>query len=294
MPPRKPPQKPKPTFLIIDGHSQFYRAFFSPSPELNSPVTGETTTAIYIFMKIFCKLIRRYQPDYLAIAWDGKRTLLKRSKIYPDYKARRGDAPEGLFDQLDRVKAILSQLGVCMLKVSGYEADDIIATLVDICSNDQIKTVIVSRDKDLEPLLSGNVVLFDPFSDETLTHNMIEAKRGVKLNQLVDYWTMVGDASDNLPGVKGVGPKTAVRLLGQFGSFDNLIMNLHRAVKAEFQPAFTDPQVAITRQLLKLERNVPLEIEPEDLEWDGLDLARAKSLFKQLGFKNWLKWSDAD
>jgi len=163
-------------------------------------------------------LIRDRKPDYLVMVLDADESKLHRKQIYPEYKAHREPPPEDLHPQEERIVSILTAAGVPLLRREGYEADDIIATLVRQLAGPELATYVVSRDKDLDQLLSAHVVLYDPMKDEEITADGLLELKGWRPDQAVEAQILTGDSVDNVPGVPGIGPKTAAKLLQTYGS----------------------------------------------------------------------------
>jgi DNA polymerase I len=272
------------TLYLIDGHSQIYRAYYAPFRDLTSP-TGEPTRATYVFTQMLLKFIEDQKPTYLAMAVDGPRTELKRTKLYPDYKVTRKPMPDDLKPQEERIFQVVRTLGVPILRAEGYEADDIIATLADRYASDDLDVVVISRDKDLDQLVGEHVVLYDPMKGETLDAKTIEEKKGYPPEKAVEIQTLTGDSTDNIPGVPGVGPKTAVKLIGKYRSAAEVLAhadeqtpklaeNLRNAAEA----------VELSRRLVTLDRDVPLDAGLDDLRFDQPNFADLSPIFQELGF----------
>jgi DNA polymerase-1 len=210
------------TLLLVDGSSYLYRAFHA-LPDLRTS-TGEPTGAIRGFVSML-KLLRQQVPaDYLACVFDAKGKTF-RDEIYPQYKANRPPMPDDLARQLDAIREAARALGWPVLEIEGIEADDVIGTLARAAESRGVRTVISTGDKDLAQLVDEHVTLINTMSNEKLDVAGVVAKFGVRPEQIVDYLALVGDAVDNVPGVDKVGPKTAAKLLQQYGSLDAIIAN---------------------------------------------------------------------
>ncbi|MBL9141053.1 MAG: DNA polymerase I, partial [Phycisphaerae bacterium] len=217
------------TLYLIDGHAQFFRAYHAIRPGLKSPVTNEPTNMTFGFVGVLLKLLRERTPDYLAVVIDASGDQgTFRSQIYPEYKANRSAPPEDLHPQVERCVGLLRELQVPVLAIEGVEADDTIATVVKRmrAQHPDLEIRIVSRDKDLGQLVDERVRLFDPQTDAELGVEQLFETKGVRPDQVVDMLALMGDTADNVPGVKGVGLKTAAKLITQFGSLDALLQNL--------------------------------------------------------------------
>ena len=273
------------TLYLIDGHAQIYRAYFAPCRNLTSPA-GEPTRATYVFWQMLLNLIRDRKPDYLAMVLDADERKLLRLKIYPDYKARREPPPEDMASQEERIVALLAAAGVPVLRMEGYEADDIIATLVARLAEPDLQVYIVSRDKDLDQLLADGVALFDPMKGETITADQLMTLKGWRPDQAIDAQILTGDSVDNVPGVTGIGPKTAATLLQKYGSAQGVIDHADELTPKQRQnvSAFV-PQMEITRQLVTLQRDVPIEFDLQQAACGRFQWGRLRPLFDELGFR---------
>jgi len=278
-----------PTLYIIDGHSQLHRAFHALPPTMTSPVTGEPTNATFGFFSMLLRLLRERRPDYLAVAVDvsGDRGTF-RSQLYEPYKATRPPSPEELGPQIDRCVRTLEAMGVPVLGAEGFEADDIIATIVEQLRRERpdLEIHIVSKDKDLQQLIDdGRVALDDPHSGTLLDEEALREKLGVGPGQVVDLLALTGDTVDNVPGVEGVGPKTAAQLLARYGSLENLLAHADeikgkRGQKLR-QAAATLP---LSKQLVTLRRDAPIELDLERARVDRFDIRALEEVFRELGF----------
>jgi DNA polymerase-1 len=281
------------TLYVIDGHSQIYRAYYAPFRDLTSP-TGEPTRATYVFTSMLLRFIHDRRPQYLAMAVDGPVEKLHRRQLYPDYKVTRKPMPEDLRPQIQRIIQIVGAVGIPILTVPGYEADDVIATLAERFASPQMKVVLISRDKDLDQLVGENVVLYDPMKDETFDAAAIEAAKGYPPSKAVEVQTLMGDSIDNIPGIPGIGPKTAARLIVQYGSADEVV-----AHAAELTPKLKESILAnatilaTSRQLVRLERGVPMDMDLARLRFTGLPVRAVRPLFVELGFNRMIEQIDA-
>lgn len=272
------------TLYVIDGHYQIYRAFFGLPSRLTGP-GGEPTGATHLFCTMLASLIRSRRPDFLALALDVSDETVFRRDIDPEYKAHRDPAPEGLHIQADRIISIVSALGIPILRVPGFEADDLMATVAERMRGHDVDIYLVSRDKDLDQVLSDRVRLFDPVKQEVVDPETLFAAKGFRPEQAVEIQTLVGDSTDNIPGVSGVGPKTAVKLIQQYGTADAVVAHADEQTPklAERLKAFA-PQLPRTRQLVTLRRDVPFEFQLDDCAISRLSPDRARPIFQELGF----------
>ncbi len=290
-----------PTLYLIDGYSQFFRNYHAIRTPMTSPVTGEPTNMTFGFVGMLLKLLRGQgnlggRPDYLAVALDvsGDRGTF-RSQIYPEYKATRPEPPDDLEVQVERCLAILAEIGVPVVGAEGFEADDVMATLVERLRRERPDLTIrlVSKDKDLKQLLregdgGGAVELFDVHTDTAFTARTLRDETGLSPDQVVDTLALAGDAIDNVPGVEGVGEKTAAQLIREYGSLDRL---LKRADEIKGKRGEKLRQAAdvlpLSRQLVTLRTDAPLQFDLEQARADRLRLDRLLPIFKELGFNRY-------
>lgn len=230
-------------------------------------------------------LLKERKPDYLAMVLDVDDRTVFRTKIDPNYKAHRDPSPEGLDVQAERIVSIVEALGIPIFRLSGYEADDLMATMAERVKGEDVHVFFVSKDKDLEQLLSERVSLFDAGKGEEITPETLPIVKGYTPAQAVEVQTLAGDSTDNIPGVAGVGVKTAAKLVQQYGSAqavvehaDELTPKLGEKVKA------FAAQLSITRQLVTLKRDVDFPFELEACRVKGLNVAAARPIFQELGF----------
>ncbi len=273
------------TLLLVDGSSYLYRAFHG-LPDLRSP-QGEPTGAIYGVINMLRKLRSDYKPDYLACVMDAKGKTF-RDDWYPEYKATRTPMPDDLRVQIEPLLEAISALGWPLLMIDGVEADDVIGTLAKHAETRGAKTVISTGDKDLTQLVTSHVTLINTMSNETLDEAGVMAKFGVAPTRIVDYLSLVGDSVDNVPGVEKVGPKTAVKWLGQYQTLDNIIENANEVggVVGENLRKALDwlPQA---RRLLTVKCDVDLPFDWNNLSAKDADKTKLLELFTRFGFKTW-------
>ncbi len=276
------------TLYLIDGHAQFFRAFHAIRTPMSSPVTGEPTNATFGFVGMILKLLRELKPDYVVVAIDvggDKETF--RSEIYPEYKAQREAPPEALWPQVERCVSILKELGIPVLGVEGFEADDVIATVVT--QHPDVKIRLVSKDKDLQQLLAQDrVEMYDVHTDELMDVKRLKEEKGVTPEQVIDMLTLMGDSVDNVPGVEGIGPKTAAELMAQWGTLDNLLAHADE-VKGKRGEKLREaaPRLGLSKTLVTLRHDVPMELKLEDADVSRLRLERLLPILKELGFNRY-------
>lgn len=208
--------------ILVDGSSYLYRAFHALPALTNSK--GAPTGAVYGMINMLKRLIADYQPEYMVVVFDAKGKTF-RDDLYHAYKANRQAMPPELVQQIEPIHRIIRALGLPLIVIDGVEADDVIGTLAVHATREQRHTIISTGDKDLAQLVNENVTLINTMTNVTLDPAGVKEKFGVTPQQIIDYLTLVGDTSDNIPGVEKVGPKTAAKWLQQYGSLENIIAN---------------------------------------------------------------------
>lgn len=277
------------TLYVIDGHAQIYRAYYAPFRPLNSP-TGEPTRATYVFCQMLLNLLRDRRPDYLVMALDADETKLLRRQIYPEYKAHREPPPEDLAPQEERIIRILEAAGVPLLRQEGHEADDLIATLARRLAGPELRVCVVSRDKDLEQLLGEYVYLYDPLKDEEITAERLVDVKGWRPEQAIDAQILIGDSVDNVPGVPGIGPKTAAKLLEKYGSAQGVVEHADELTPKQRENVLAfAPRLDMVRELVTLRDDLALELDLAAAACDRFDWSRVRPTFEALGFRRLLE-----
>lgn len=268
---------------IVDISGYVFRAYHA-LPPLSSP-SGEQSHAVLGVTSMLLKLIEQRKPALLAVAMDS-RTKSFRKEMYEDYKANRPKAPEDLVQQMRRVAEVVHAYGIEVLQQDGMEADDVIGTAVRLAREQGLSVVIVSADKDLLQLVGPDVLMYDSGREKVFGIAETVKKMGVPPEQVRDYLALVGDASDNVPGVPSVGPKTAVKLLTQFADLDALFADLDAVEKVGLRKKLTEnrDKAELSRELVTLREDVPVELDVKRLQTGGQDLERLRALFTELGF----------
>jgi DNA polymerase-1 len=279
------------TLLLVDGSSYLYRAFHA-LPDLRNKA-GEPTGAVYGVINMLRRLRKDFAAEYSACVFDAKGKTF-RDDVYPDYKAHRPPMPDDLAAQIEPLIECISALGWPLLIVDGVEADDVIGTLARQAEREGIHTVVSTGDKDIAQLVSPHVSLVNTMSNERLDAAGVRAKFGVPPERITDYFALVGDSVDNIPGVEKVGPKTAAKWLTEYGSLDQVIAHADEVggVVGENLRKVLDwlPQA---RELLTIKCDVPLPQNVRDLEPQPPDNAKLATLFDRLDFKSWRRELDA-
>jgi DNA polymerase I len=277
----------------VDGHAFAYRAFFAIR-SLSSP-DGAATNAIYGFIRMLGRMLAKIRPTHLIVIWDGG-LALERTTLHPEYKAQRPEMPGNLKPQLDEIVAYLHAVGIFSLLEDGYEADDGIAVLARQAAARGWEVVIASSDKDFMQLVSPDVRMLNP-NDKTDTLMGVEevrAKTGVEPTQIVDWLSLIGDAVDNIPGVPGVGAKTASELLRQFGSINALYRRLEEVGSDRLRLSLQASEGLVRRnqQLVHLNCELPSQVSLEELVCKPVDAAALRQLYARWGFKTLLRELD--
>ena len=268
------------TILLVDGSSYLYRAFHA-LPDLRNQ-KNEPTGAIHGVLNMLRRLHKDYHADYSVCVFDAKGKTF-RNDIYPAYKANRPPMPTDLVLQIESLYACIRAMGWPMLIIEGVEADDVIGTLVKQATNKKIKCIISTGDKDIAQLVDARVTLVNTMNNEILDEAGVTAKFGVPPERILDYLTLVGDTSDNVPGVDKVGPKTAVKWLTQFGTLDNLIVHadeIKGVVGNNLRNALS--WLGTARELLTIKCDVALPVDLTDLQLKPQDTEKLVELYQQL------------
>ncbi len=272
--------------ILVDGSSYLYRAFHA-LPNLSTS-SGQPTGAVYGVINMVRKLLAEHNPEFVAVIFDAKGKTF-RHDLYAEYKANRPPMPAELGCQIPFVHDLVQALGVPLLCIEGVEADDVIATLADRAAKAGIQTLVSTGDKDLAQIVNDRVTLVDTMQDKYLDVDGVERKFGVAPEQIIDYLTLIGDTSDNIPGVPKVGPKTAIKWLQTYGSLDE-VMRHAGEIKGKVGDNLRErlDQLPLSRQLVTVKSDVALDIEPENLRPKDRDEGTLRDIFGELEFSSWL------
>ncbi|MHB8418333.1 MAG: DNA polymerase I [Myxococcales bacterium] len=273
----------RPTLILIDGSSYIFRAYHAV-PHLSNR-KGVPTNAVYGFTNMLLKALREARPTHVAMALDRDGHTF-RHEIDPQYKANRSEPPDDLKPQFALVRQVIEALNVPLLEVAHVEADDVIGTVAMRAREKGFRVVVVTGDKDFMQLVGPDVLLFDSMRDKWTGPAEVLEKLGVGPERVIDLMSLCGDDVDNVPGVPGVGPKTAAQLIQRFGSLDALLARLSEVERPKLREALIASQDGIrrARQLVSIRLDVPLEVQPEDLARRPPHVAQVGKLFEELEF----------
>lgn len=278
--------------ILIDGSGYIFRAYYAMAYAKSGGLTnpqGVPVGAVYGFCNMLMKLLSAHEGAHVAVIFDAARKNF-RYDLYEHYKANRAETPEDLIPQFPLVREATQAFGLPALELEGYEADDLIATYAVQARAKNMDVRIVSSDKDLMQLVTGGIALYDPMKDKIIDDAGVFEKFGVPPSKVIDVQSLIGDSSDNVPGVPGIGPKTAAQLIEEFGDLDNLLANLDNIKQEKRRQVLTEnaDMARLSRKLVTLEQNVPVttplsEIKPYYFNAEGL-----KPFFTAHGFKTLL------
>jgi DNA polymerase-1 len=279
---------PRPTCYLIDGSGYIYRAFFALPALSNSK--GLPTNAVYGFTTMLMKVVREHQPDCLAIAFDEKGPT-HRHEEFKEYKAHRPPMPEGMAAQVPYIHQVVEAFGIPAVRKQGYEADDLIGTLARKAAAAGYDVVIVTGDKDMLQLVTPAVRIYDPVKDKWLGEDECRERFGVEPARVVEVMGLMGDATDNIPGVKGIGEKTAVKLIAEFGTVDNLLAHVDDVKPPRTQALLREQagQARLSRQLATIHADSPVEFDARLFKSHPPDPERLAPLLRELEFSKLLK-----
>jgi DNA polymerase-1 len=268
---------------LIDGNSYVYRAFYAIKGLTDS--RGRPTGAVFGFTKTLLKMINERKPDGLIVSFDTPHPT-ERHELFEDYKAHRPATPDELIEQAPFVREVLEAMRVSVFEAPGYEADDVIATLALRAVEMDMNVYIVSGDKDMLQLVDDRIKVYDPIKNVVLDEEHVREKFGVPPGRVTEYMALVGDSADNIPGVKGVGEKTAKRLLGQFKSVDELIAHPERIQNQRLRKTISEgiEDIKLSKRLAEINRDVPLQAEESDFRLKEPDWEALRAVFRDFEF----------
>lgn len=285
--------------FLIDAMATIYRAYFAM---ISRPLTnkdGKNTSAVYGFLNSMIKIIDEEKPDHIAVCFDTEQPTF-RHKEFPQYKAQRQEIPDDMPWQIVKVKELVKAMNIPMIEYPGYEADDIIGTLVKQAEKEKVHTYMVTPDKDYMQLISELSYMYKPsrniaggkYSEfEIVSFEGVKEKFGVTPDKVIDVLGLMGDASDNIPGVKGVGEKTATALIQEFGSIENIYANIEKVTKAKLKENLLTykKDAFLAKHLVTIKTDVPLKINFHNLNRKDVKFEELVALLEELEFKSFIK-----
>lgn len=286
-----PPSNGRPRLYLIDGYALIYRAFFALISRPLTTSRGENTSAAWGVTNFLLKILEEHKPDYLGMVFDAG--MSDRHEIYPEYKATREKMPDELKASLPRVREIVEAFNIPVLELEGYEADDVIGTLAIRAAEENLEAVIVSGDKDFYQMIREHICLLNPgrggaaaVDEEWVDLSNANERLGVPPNRVVDYLALIGDSSDNVPGVRGIGPKTAVKLIEEYGSLEDILANADQisGKRARESLQSSQEEARLSKTLVTIRCDLPVELDLKALECGPPDRQRLKELFLDLEF----------
>lgn len=275
------------TLLLVDAYAMIYRAFYAIRG-LTGPA-GQPVNAVFGFIKMTRKLLNHFSPTHAAVVYDLGPPA-KRLALLPQYKAQRPPTPPDLETQLPAIRRAVQALGLMVVEQEGEEADDLVATLAVTGACQDFRVYIVSHDKDFFQLVGPRIQVIRSELSGVLTYDeeAVRKRYGIGSDQVVDFLSLVGDTADNIPGVPGVGEKTAALLLQQYGALDRLLEQLDELTKPKLRQSLAEwrDQLVKNRQLIALQRDVPLTVSLDEMRLAAPDYGALIALGRELGFKS--------
>ncbi|MBU2222107.1 MAG: hypothetical protein KJ722_05755, partial [Candidatus Omnitrophica bacterium] len=279
-----------PKLFLIDAMAFCYRAYYAVSGLTTS--FGQPTNAVFGFVNMLNKILKDKNPEYIAACFDVSRETFRQKK-FAEYKVQRPAMPDGLSSQIPLIKEIIRAMGIIIFEKEGFEADDIIATLAVKAVKKGLNVVVVSSDKDMLQLVGEKIKVFNPYKDEgvILDEKHVLERFKVAPERITDIISLMGDSADNIPGVPGIGEKTAIELIGEFGSLDKLLAHPDKIRQPKLRAAIIDNigKVKLNRELVVLDREVKIDFDLEELKSKDPDHEELFKIYKRLEFKVFLK-----
>ncbi|MBF0510952.1 MAG: DNA polymerase I [Candidatus Omnitrophica bacterium] len=270
--------------FLIDAHALCYRAFYAVKALKNSK--GMPTNAVFGFCQILRKILSDHKPTHIGVCFDVSKKTFRHEK-FPEYKIQRQAMPDDLRPQMGLIRDIVSAYGFLIFEKEGYEADDLMATLSRRFAGGDVDVFIVSDDKDMAQIVDKHIQLYNSRQEEVMGIKEIEEKFGVAPSQMVDYLSLIGDASDNVPGVKGIGQKGACKLISQFQSLEGIYEHLDEVSPVSLREKLLagKNEAILSKELVTLEQKVPLEIDLDDMAFPEPDRHKLFTIFNELEFR---------
>ncbi|MEW6417208.1 MAG: DNA polymerase I [Nitrospirota bacterium] len=273
---------------LIDGNSYVYRAYYAIRGLSTSK--GFPTNAIYGFMNMLLKIIREKKPDGIVVSFDSA-VPTERHRIYEEYKAHRPETPKELVEQMPHVREMISAFNIKIFEVPGYEADDLLGTIAKRAASEGMNVFIVTGDKDMLQLVGDGINIYDPMKDRLIDEEYVKERFNVGPERITEFMALTGDAVDNIPGIKGVGEKTAKELLSEFESLDDLLNNTNKIRKEKLRLLVSENAdlVRLSKKLATIETSVPLDIDIEEFRLREPDWPSLLALFREFEFGSLMK-----
>ncbi|MEO5509151.1 MAG: DNA polymerase I [Longimicrobiales bacterium] len=290
------PEKTRPRLFLIDGYALIYRAFFAM---INRPLLtskGENSSAAFGFTRFLINILRDHQPDYLGVVLDAGTS--NREVLYPAYKATREKMPDDLKWSLPRIRGVIEGFNIPILELENHEADDVIGTLAKRAVEQGLEAVIVSGDKDFYQLIAPHICLLNPgrggqaqVEEEWIGVSNASERLGVPPEHVIDYLALIGDSSDNIPGARGIGPKTAISLIEEYGSVENILANVEHIKQKRPREALIEhaADVLLSKQLVTIMDALPVELDLEALKISEPDREALSRVFLELEFHSFVR-----
>ena len=277
---------------LLDGHAIAYRAYFALTSGTSTAFTnskGEPTAGVYGFANRLIRLFEQEEPDYIAVTFDTGRTF--RHEMYPEYKGTRAKMPDDLRQQIERIREMVDDFNIPRIEMENYEADDVIGSLARWATEEKgLAVKIITGDRDMLQLVTNSVVVSLPDrkngQDMDYFPEDVVAKMGVRPDQIVDYKALVGDTSDNIPGVRGIGEKSAIELLSKYDTLDNIFEHLEEISGRAKKPLSTGKESAyLSQDLARIRTDLPVVLDLENTKPILHDPSALEDLFKELEFR---------
>src|SRR5215216_1683517 len=285
-----------PTLYLIDGHALAYRMYFALTAGGSSArwqtSKGQPTAGIYGFARELIRIIEQERPEYIAVAFDVGKTF--RDQIFPEYKGTREKMPDDLRPQIGRIREMVDAFNIPRLEMEGFEADDVLGSIARIANEQGLGVKIITGDRDLLQLVNERTTVYLAGDDQNyITDEDVINKLGVRPVQVVDYKALVGDKSDNIPGVSGIGEKTAISLIEKFGTLDNIYAHISEVENRWRNKLEQNKDKAyLSYNLAKIKTDINVKLDLQHAKADDLDLESIEKLFTELEFRSLIKILD--